>query len=369
MSKKIRTPRQKTKRFWKIMGIYCLVMLILMAIGLVFFWNYIAAFEASRPEGVIKAYMQTATPEVIATKDPATLEQIDPAIQSRESACQVIADSLGSGITYAKNTKLTNDTQLVYMLLSGGKTIGKVTLECEKTDGYGFQYWAVSQEEYDFSYLMGTSVSITVPEDFRVYADGNLLPESFITQRDIPYASMEKYYESYDLPTMCPYTTTPVLGTPALTVTDASGNPVVIDETTDLEQYMQNCSQEELTQLDAFLDGYIPSYVDFISVTGGQGAMQRNLNNLRSWMVPNGELAKRMADTTAALLWVTDRNASVSSITANRCVRLEEGRYLCDVTYVVDTRDHTGKVQVTNHIDLIVVETDKGLKAESMISH
>ena len=369
VSKKERTPRQKTKRFWAIMGIYALVVLILMAIGLWFFWDYLAAFEASRPEGVIKAYMETATPEVLSAKDTKTLEAVDRTLQSEEAARKVIADSLQSPITYAKNTKLSDDSQLVYMILCGGKTIGKVTMTVEKTDDYDFQYWAVHSDEYDFSYLLGDSVSITVPEEFSVYADGVLLTKDYITESDIHYTSVEKYYKDYRLPTLCTYTTNPVLGTPVLTVKDAAGAEVAIDENTDLEQFLQNCSDQELADMNTFLEGYIPSYVDFISVTGGQGAMQRNLNNLKKWMVPNGELAKRMADTTAALLWVTDRRASVSAITLGRCLRLEEGRYLCDVTYVVDTRDHTGKVEVTNHIDLIVVATDAGLRAESMISH
>ena len=53
--------KHKKKSFLKFgigMAIYAIVFLIAAAIGLSKFWDYIAAYEASRPENTMNAYMQ-----------------------------------------------------------------------------------------------------------------------------------------------------------------------------------------------------------------------------------------------------------------------------------------------------------------------
>ena len=368
MSKKVWTKGQKTARFWLGLAIFAEIFLIATVFGLVEVWKFIEAYEASRPKNAIEAYMEEATADYLATLDPATVAQADHNLQSEEACLEVIRDSIGT-VSYAKNMKLTTETEMVYMILSSGKNIGKVTMTVVDTDIYGFTYWDVTREEYDFSDLVGGTVSVTVPEEFKVYADGVLLDDGYVTQRDIPYESAKEYYKDYDLPTKTTYTAGPILGTPVLTVTDAEGNPVTIDETTDLEKYLQNCSQEELDAVKTFTKNYVKAYMNFTSVTGGQGSMQRNLSKLKGYMVSGSKLAQRMEEAVVGLLWVTDRNAALNRVDIHRTLRLEEGRYVCDLTYVVDTRDFSGKVQSSTTITLVLVETDDGLKAESMTTH
>ena len=368
MSKKIYTEEQKRGRFWLWLAIVAEVFLILVVVGLAFLWQLMEAFEASRPQNAIEAYMEGVSAERLGGMDTTTIERVDANIQTPEECRKFIADALGN-ITYAKNTKLTNDTQMVYMILNSGKSIGRVTMTVVDTDDYGFEYWAVTQEEYDFSNLMGEAASITVPSEYRVYANGVLLDESYITQRDIHYSVLEEYYDKYDLPTMCTYTAGPILGETELAVTDPNGKAVIIDENTDMNQFLVTCTDEELEAVDSFVADYVQAYVDFTSVTGGQDYMYRNLNVLTGYMVPGSKLAQRMREAVAGLTWVTDRDAVVNNVELHHCLKLEEGRYACDLTYVVDTRDFSGAVQSSTSIKLIVVETENGLKAESMTTY
>ena len=75
-----------------------------------------------------------------------------------------------------------------------------------------------------------------------------------------------------------------------------------------------------------------------------------------------------MKEAMVGLIWVTDRNASVKELRVDMCLRLEEGRYLCDFTYVVDTNDFSGSVESVSHVEMVIVETAKGLRAESMVT-
>ena len=369
MSKKTLTPRQKTARFWIWVAIYVEIVLMLVAFGLMYLWDYMAAYEASRPQNAIDAYMQALTPEKLSYGDPELLDRIDQNIQPEADGRQVIADSLSGGISYAKNTKLSTETELVYMVLSSGKTVGQVTMTVVRTDDYGLEYWEVTSEHFDFSHLIGESVSITVPSDYPVYANGVLLDVSYVTEADIQYTEVAEYYSQYDLPTMCTYTAGPVLGQITLTVTDPAGEPVQIDENTDMDQFLKNCSQDELDAVGTFVGAFVEAYTDFTSVTGGQSAMQSNYRALIRYILDGSKLEQRMEEAIVGLVWVTDRRAEVSSVTVNRCLRLEDGRYLCDFTYVVDTRDYSGRVQSTSNVKMIIVLTEDGLQAESMTSY
>lgn len=354
-------------RFWLILAICSLVFLLLVGVGLVWFWDYMEAFEASRPQNAIQSYMADVTPEIIAQWEGAIPEGVDQNIQSQEAIQKAIVESMDT-ITYAKNTKLSTDEKMVYMLISRGKTVGQVAMTVVRTDDYGFEYWSVTEKSCNFSHLIGKTASITVPEDYTVYANGVALDESYITESDIQYASVEDYYAKYDLPTMCTYTAGPVMGKVTLTVTDTEGVPVEITKDTNMDKFLRNCTQQEVEALTQFVKGFAQKYTDYTSVTGGQTAMERNYNALAAYMVPGGKLAQRMREAIEGLVWVTDRNASVRSVTVNQCLRLEEGRWLCGFTYVVDTRTFNGKEEAINNVELIIVQTANGLRAESMTS-
>lgn len=369
MSKKYLTRRQKGTRFWLAMAIYAEVFLILVGLGLFAVWDLLTAYEASRPQHVIQAHMDTVTPERLGGMDESVLDQVDAGLQTQQQRSRVIADSLSKGISYAKNTRTSTEDKAVYMVQSGGRTVGEITMTVVRTDQYGFDYWEVTEESYDFSHLVGDSQSITVPQEYLVYAGDVLLDESYITQRDIPYSEVKEYYADYDLPTMCTYTAGPVLGDLTLTVTDPQGNPVQITEETDMNQFLANCSQEEQSQMEAFIKEFVPCRVNFYSNTGGKGNRYNNYEKLAQHLVPDGDLAKREKAAIPGLEWVTDRNAKVSSVTVNRCLRLEAGRYLCEYTYVVDTRDFEGKRQETTNVRMIAVDVDGELKAESIITY
>ena len=355
--------------FWKILLIFAEVFLIATVVGLLLFWNFIEAYEASRPQNAIAAFMDEMTPQRISGMDTQTLDAIDPHIRTEAQNRAVIEESLSGGITYAKNTKLTTDERMVYMVLSGGRTVGQVAMTVVRTDNYGFQYWDVTEESYDFSHLIGTTVSITVPEEFSVYADGALLDEKYVTESGIIYDEVEEYYKEYDLPTMSTYTVGPALDAIVLTVKDTEGNPVTIDQDTDMNQFLRNCSDEELDKLNAFVEEYTKRYVDYTTVNGKAGTLSQTYGALVKLMVPDSLLANRMAEAQIGLVWVKGRSSDLKNVTVNRLLRLEEGRYLCDVSYTTHIKDGWNDEDISGSFKLIVVESESGLLTESMLAY
>ena len=248
--------------------------------------------------------------------------------------------------------------------------IGSFTITASQPDEYGFTPWQFAEDSFDMSFLLGQSVSATAPEGYPVYVNGVQLGSSYVTdQQTIPYAVFEEYYDDFELPsfTKVTYKAGPFLGDFPMEVKDLQGNPYVFDENVDINSFVDNCTEAEIQKLDTFINEFIDRYVVF---TGSANKTRYdNYDRLVVYMVPDSMLATRMRDAIEGLHFAQSQGDKIVSITANHLVNIGDGRYLCDVTYLVDTTGREGVVQTTNNVKIIVVETTDGLKAESMTSY
>ncbi len=350
------------------MVIYAVVFLILVAVGLSFLWKFIAAFEASRPLNTIDDYMAKLTDEHICDTQADLIARIDHNIQSEEECRKLICDTISGGITYAKKTSECTDTKTVYVLRSGSRIIGSVTMTTTQFDEYNFARWTISEENFDFSFLMGTETyTVTVPEEFLVYVNGTELDERYVVESGIEYKALSHFYDDYPMPTMVTYQVAPGMGSFETVVTDAKGNPVIIDENTDYDAFLDNCTDAEKTELKTFSERFIDSYVTF---TGSANGTERaNYAALMNFVVPGSDLANRMKMALDGLTYAQSRGDEIASITINRQIAISDERYLCDITYLVDTTGREGVVQTTNNVQIIVIRTENGLLVEALTSY
>ena len=349
------------------MTVYAFLFVALVVFGLSKFWDFIAAYEASRPQNTINAYMEQL--EVSHMQDSAAelIASIDHNIQSEEACRQKIADALSGGVTYARKRSDCTDTQLVYMLMSGGKTVGKFTLTAQDADAFGFTRWTVTAESFDFSFLIGEGTTVTVPHDYPVYVNGTQLSSEYITQTDIPYTLIGEFYESHQLPYMVTYKVAPILGNLDVTITDPHGNTVTAEDALNEALVLNNSSAEEISKLDTLISDYLSSYVRFS--TNANKDLQGNYQKLLTYIVPDSALAERMKDALGGLKWVRDRQATISSLDIHHRIRFLDGYYMCDVTYVVETNDYNTVNHTTENVRIIFKQTDNGLKEERMIGY
>ena len=355
------------KRFFLGLLIFAVVFFGLAFWGLTEFWNFIEAYEISRPKNTIAPYVQQLTKEQIAESNTALLDQIDHNIQSEQACKQFILDSLTEDVTYAQNISESDDSNLVYMLLHDGKPIGKVILKPQEADKYGFVPWTVTNASFDFSHLMGSQVTITVPHDFTVYANGVALDSSYITKDNIPYELLKNYYKDYKPPYLVTYSVDPILGEIALRCLDSDGNDVTIDENTDLDQYMNNCTDSQQKAISDLLTPFLRSYVAFTSNEGGKTNSRNNYRDLTKYLVTGGDMAERMYNALDGLSWAKDSGSQIIETHLNHTVNLGNGRYLCDVTYIVEAEVYRDDPITVNDVKIILVETNQGLRVESLL--
>ena len=358
--------RKSTKTSWLVFGIcmcvWTIALLVITFFGLDFIWKFLPAYESGRPNYGIESYMEMLTPEYICNKSEDLIARIDHNVQSEESCRKAIMDAVSDKITYVKILSETTDDKIVYQLRSGATVIGRAEMTTVGEPVYGYSPWQVTFDRFDLSFLVADNVSVTVPSNFQVYVNGNRLSEAYITESDIRYDLPAEYYELFDMPTMVTYEAGPFLTEATLTVSDPDGNPVVIDEDTDMNSFLPSCSDAELAQISELANDYIHDYVAFVSVANSDTS--GNFQRLKEHVIPGGELEQRFRAAIDGLYWVSDRHASVGDIDIAYQMEIEEGRYLCDVTYVIETNTFSGPSQAVNHEIMIFVQTEDGLRTE-----
>lgn len=357
----------KTSRFLKGLLIYALAYCLIAAIGLSVFWQFIDAYELSRPKTAVNAYISSISTEDIRLAAEHILTSLDNNIQTEEEAFALVEESLVSGITAAKSGKKSSVDRAVYMLRSNGQTIGNVAIVPGEEGKFGFTPWQVTDAFLDFSWMLSSEISITVPEQYRVSLNGNFLDENYVTKSDIPYPVLEDFYGDFPMPTLVTYSAGNFLGNLTFEVTDGEGNPVDITTETDLNTFLPCCTHEEESQLKQLTSDFLNAYINY---TGSANRMAyANLSRLKQHVVKGGALSERLSAAFGSLVYAQSYGDEIVSTTFHEIYKISEERYLCDLTYILRSVGHNGAVDTEHNYKLIFMQTGNGLKVEAMTNY
>lgn len=347
------------KRLLLAMGIYAIVLLVLIAVGLSFLWKYMDAYEASRPKHAADAYIERLTAEQVLRNDPDLAWKLDLQIQSRESILASIDDllkeSLSIGRTGGENT---------YAVRCGENTIGSFSLREEDRGPFGLPVWTVDEENYDLTQFICAPVSITVPSEDHVLVGDVTLDGSYISQQNIPYEVLEPFYGKFDLPVQVTYTVPAVLGEMDIQITDENGAVVPDGSGEQWISVLDNCTEEEEERLSEVLQEFLSRYVAF---AGSRAGTERgNFTKLSKCLVPNGELVQRLRSALSGLSYGQSRGNVLSGWEKNLFTRIDDTHYFCDITYQLAVTGTKGTVDTEENLKIIFTETDGSLLVEAL---
>lgn len=363
--------KYKKRRKWGFlifMILYAVVVLSAAAFGLTKFWDYMDAYEESRVKNTIEAYIAELTPQYICDRSGELIDRIDHNLQSEEACKHVIMDFLSTNITYARKSSECTDTRTVYILRTRGRTIGKVELVPQGEERYGLTPWGVSNDSFDLSFLIGNQASITVDSTMQVYAGSVVLDERYVTQTALPYAAVKDLYGEANLPYKMTYTAGPILGELTLRAVDAGGNTVEIKAESDLDPYLDNCTETVCQEVDTFMRDFILRYTRYL--TSRIDTRQENYQRLRPLLLSGSSLSQRVSKAYEGLEYGHSKSDTITDIRLNHIIDLGDGKYLCDVSYEADTLGKDGVLHHSlNNAWVFLVRTSSGLKAERLISY
>lgn len=374
---------KKRSGLWFALGmfLYAVVFLGAAAYGLKYLWGILEEFEAkeSYEEQVtgnpIDDYMASLTLERVL--DAATAEvyaTLNQDIQTEEECRQMLAACLTGEFTRAKVMEMgmtSESSEIRYDIYCGTHKVGRVTTSSHIEDRYGFTVWEVTDETFDLTNLvlkeemMGQVFTVTVPHDHTVSVNGVALDESYIIESGKQYELLAEFYEDYALPTIVTYQAGPFMGDVEPVITNPAGEAVTIDENTDWNSFLNNCSQEEISGIQDFLDEFMASYVKYTS--SNKETRYDAYSKVIKYMVKKGELADRMKRALDGMQYNHIRNAYLLSVTQHHCVNIGNDRYMVDITYVSNVDKYEGYKEESIDMKLILVNTEDGLRAETMM--
>ena len=122
-----------------------------------------------------------------------------------------------------------------------------------------------------------------------------------------------------------------------------------------------------MVQLEAFNQDFINAYIKFL--TSNRGTRIANHNELKPYLVPGSDLAKRVKNALDGLQFGQSKSDKLVDLTINHAVKISDERYILDVTYVVDTKGRQGVVTTTNYAQYVAVQTEDGLQVEMLLSY
>lgn len=353
----------KRKRFALGMAVYALIFLLLTAGGLWVFWQFLEAYELSRPRTAVNDYLEELTEDRIHTGAESLLASLDGNLQTEDQAFRVILDALSEPITAVKSGKSTSD-RAVYVLRSGSQTIGSAAFVPGEADDFGFTPWVFAEETFDFSWLLGPEISVTVPAEFPVSFNGNLLEDTYITQRDIPYPVLSDFAGEFAMPTMVTYTASRYLGKLEFAVTNTDGVPIYLQPDTDMDQFVPRPSEENTARVDTLARDFLRRYIVFCSNANAE--QDENFGWLNQLLVPGSGLSRRLSTAVDGLQYAQSISDRIEYLNIHGIYQMEEGRYLCDMSYGLLSYGQKGPVQTDHNMKLVLLQTAWGLRVEAM---
>lgn len=337
-------------------------------------WIYAEAYEASRPNHTMDAYVDELSRNLWDEGIADTIKAMPHEVQSDEEVAEHVREMLSGGISYTRKSG-GGEGHAVYALRCGGNEFGTVTIA--EIDDYeppfdmskfpwnllpwSIRPWEVESESFDFTGLY-SSVDIVVPRTYPVMLNGVQLGAEYVVETGIPFDVLKNYYDRYEgLPTKIRYRFDNIIGSVDPVILDEDGEVFHVDNTKDDSQFIKPVSAEKLERLSQFTAGFVDRYLKY---TSGVIDPTYGYQRLQPYLLPGADLDVRMHDAMDGLSWAHTSSINVESAQLNGALALGDNYYVLDITTVATTFT-TGKGEVENvsNMRIIVRERNDDIRA------
>lgn len=224
--------KRRLSKFSRFLLIYSAVFLAFIAVGLLFFWKYIEAYEISRPENAMEEIVLSLD-NVSATDTLKTAFSVSE-FENKDKVFEEISGKYlqGQEYTFRKMPGEYTDDTPTYIFRSGTTDLLKIDLAPKSGEdaGFGFRLWEVSA----VSLLEGNTrtVTIQVPPDTAVSVNGIAVADSYITDDHVEYEDLTDQEKRFNVDVdayRVLYTIGGVYDEATVTATDTHGTELIAE--------------------------------------------------------------------------------------------------------------------------------------------
>lgn len=351
------------------MLLYALVFVTALLIGLRVLADFLSAYEASQPRHTMDSYLASFNDEHIDTIAQSFSATLGNAVQDSAGSRRAVAEVLTGELSYARKAAESNDSQQVYMIQTDGRTVGRVVLVPSGESRFGMSPWVVSEESFDFAWLL-SSDSITIPDNWSVVVNGTRLDQSYVEKEGIEYSYLKDFYgeSRYSLPLKRSYKLENVVGKAGFEVYDNTGALVPVDANFNDDLFLNSTTTAEQQQrAKDFIPGFLDAYVRCLS--NSNHAEYDNYNRFKKFVVSGSDIDQRVQGNIAGQHYAHSKGDEVTGITFNRFVDFGNGYLMADITYTLNTIGNQGQVSTVNNAQVILSQTGSGLLATDLYTY
>lgn len=341
-------------KFKKGLLIYALVMLAVIFIGLFVFWQYIKAYEYSRPDYVVDRYVQRDLQRTLSRNISNYTEQT--AFETAEEQTQVLQDLLNNGnFTFRKDTEEYTEETPVYAIYMGKQELGKIWLASDG-NSFGFSHWEVASSAFDLNRFAQT-YTVTAPESVAVTANGvRLSAENCDMEQGVPEPLALYAGELVQPPDWVTYRFTAVSLPEVRLDSDSEEYWMSWDETNPtVFTVTQQCGVELSEQLHTYAKDFVTAYINFTSNATGPGLAS-------TYVLPGGTLYQRINGAGEAMRWVHGITYTMSDLTVDG-LQYYGTAATVEAHYILTPYNNTivvGNDETHSNMHIVLTQTDSG---------
>lgn len=348
--------KKKKSHFGLGMLIYGILLIGVGIAGLYLLNDFLIAYEESRPETALNAYMDTLSARACDEIAADFLSSLDPEINPAEDGRALINGKFQNARAKKAVTECTDD-RLVYAICSGDEVLGKASFKKSARNDFDLSFWELEGEEYEFDSNL-SSMEITAPSNCIVKVGEHVLTEAEAVETGIKLDELSDFDGSYgpyfsNVPTLTHYALSGFIGEPAVAVIGPDGSFI---SDSDVTWLVDDCDSTVRERLNAHIQGFIPQYVNYSA--NKDWSLDYYYGQVVTYLLPGSPIAQRVLAAKDGLFYSQTRGAEVSDLTLDKAVSLGNGYYYCRISYHTDIIFGKEKIAADNDVKLIL--TDDG---------
>lgn len=338
--------------FWKFLGIYSGVWVVLIAIIIFWVYNLLEDYEESMPDSYMNKVLAQFEYDYIPELVNANAEQIS-AYEKQENIVAYLQGKIAeTKPDFVRKSGEFTSEKPVYMVKAGDTGLAKVTLAQNGTNRHRFTVWKTEKVEIGQFLGAENAFTITAPSKAEVLINGKKADDSILSEKNVPVDILKNIADFTELPANNVYQCTGLMAEPDIQVMlDGAALTVTKDQKTG--------NYTAAYPGDDILQEAVSEHITNINTEYGKYIINRgSLSRLKQYMIGNARQYVSDIPAIWAFLWGKEYTYEFKNNEIKNFVKYSEDCFTCDVHFDLYVDWGTGNKTYDTNLAYVFVKQD-----------